>query len=637
MEAKCPRCGFENGNVDADLLASGLCTECAGQLYFVTEQAVQANGEGALAATFEIGSGIATPVRGEFLENRIALRDAPPPPPPVDEGDEHSDGGEIGGDEAPPPPPGDATAAGDGELDAPGLEPDPSLNEEHEEHNAAEDSSPVAAEPGAESASESVEESTEEGEAPGAPPPGLEDLAAGDGDGSQGETPEGETEASEPSSEVAADDAENAAETSGLSTAEDAAESETEGAPENGDLSAGSENEEAAGDDIAGSESEEAEDDEPGFDAGPLADSTSEAGVSEGSEFPSEDPSEDPSTGAEDAPVGEGGGESGEAEPVAAKESSSELPAHLQLPAIDFSLPAASAGDAEHASSGTAAAGDTSPDGAGGAMPAHLDLPNFPQFDLPPVPGDEGAANSERRISDGTEVEGLSDGGGSFAADDDSSDPADRVAAAASGQPNGEWKVGTPAQVVVPPRPPPPRAKKKPAESEAALGALPSLPAIAKAPEPKRDPTLVSQVPESLQSGGSGKLVGLTLVVLLLLAGIGAAFWKRNVLIAMFAEPAAAKVEKSAAVKALELWGEGKKAYDAKNFQAAIEKATEATRVDPSLGKAHRLLGIVFAAQQKPGEAVDHYRKYLSLTPDAPDAAKLNEIIQAYEASQKKK
>jgi len=67
----------------------------------------------------------------------------------------------------------------------------------------------------------------------------------------------------------------------------------------------------------------------------------------------------------------------------AAASSGPTLGAHLQLPSIDFSLP-------DFGKPGGATAAGSAPASAPASeLPAHLQLPSFPDFQLPPIPGVE--------------------------------------------------------------------------------------------------------------------------------------------------------------------------------------------------------------------------------------------------------
>ena len=72
-------------------------------------------------------------------------------------------------------------------------------------------------------------------------------------------------------------------------------------------------------------------------------------------------------------------------------------------------------------------------------------------------------------------------------------------------------------------------------------------------------------------------------------------------------------------------------------FEDAIGKYEEALKLDPALARAHREMGVVLATIKKDEQAVEHYREYMRLAPDAEDAAKVKQIIADWETAAAKK
>lgn len=68
----------------------------------------------------------------------------------------------------------------------------------------------------------------------------------------------------------------------------------------------------------------------------------------------------------------------------------------------------------------------------------------------------------------------------------------------------------------------------------------------------------------------------------------------------------------------------------------ALKAYTRALELDPTLASAERGLAIAYAAKNDDTAAVEHYRKYLTLSPKAPDAGEVRKIIETYEKAQKK-
>ena len=54
----------------------------------------------------------------------------------------------------------------------------------------------------------------------------------------------------------------------------------------------------------------------------------------------------------------------------------------------------------------------------------------------------------------------------------------------------------------------------------------------------------------------------------------------------------------------------------------------------PKDGRAHRALGIAYTLAGKPRAAVEEYKAYLALMPDAEDAEQLKKMIDEFESSE---
>ncbi|MEK7706148.1 MAG: hypothetical protein AAB426_14400, partial [Myxococcota bacterium] len=163
-----------------------------------------------------------------------------------------------------------------------------------------------------------------------------------------------------------------------------------------------------------------------------------------------------------------------------ASSSSSDLPAHLQLPSIDFSLP--NMGDLP--SPATSFASPKASAEMGSALPAHLALPEFPTFELPPIPGTQSREQVQIR---GTE------GGGSFDTQviGGVGTPGEGVA------PAGEsWSVA-PAATLPPPPPLPPRRAKPALSAPAPQASLPDFGLPALAVEKKKSSVTLVESPAS--------------------------------------------------------------------------------------------------------------------------------------------
>ena len=63
------------------------------------------------------------------------------------------------------------------------------------------------------------------------------------------------------------------------------------------------------------------------------------------------------------------------------------------------------------------------------------------------------------------------------------------------------------------------------------------------------------------------------------------------------------------------------------NYDAAIDRFMDATRLQPKLAMPWKLLGEAYEKKHDNGGAVDAYKKYLELFPTAEDAAKIQKRI----------
>jgi pSer/pThr/pTyr-binding forkhead associated (FHA) protein len=85
--------------------------------------------------------------------------------------------------------------------------------------------------------------------------------------------------------------------------------------------------------------------------------------------------------------------------------------------------------------------------------------------------------------------------------------------------------------------------------------------------------------------------------------------------------PAAAGAEaKAFATKGKKLLLEGK-------VSAAEEALVQCVQKDPDHADCHRLLGVLFAQKDETAKSIKHYKRYVDLKPDAPDAARVNRMI----------
>lgn len=127
------------------------------------------------------------------------------------------------------------------------------------------------------------------------------------------------------------------------------------------------------------------------------------------------------------------------------------------------------------------------------------------------------------------------------------------------------------------------------------------------------------------------------LAVALVLGGVAAAYVyaeKKTPVVKAEADPELrAKAER--ARKANALVEEGHAALEAKDPAKAIESYLSALKIDPQFARAERALGVAYAAKGDDAAAAEHYKKFLTLDPDAPEAAQVRAIVDKYEARKK--
>lgn len=283
-----------------------------------------------------------------------------------------------------------------------------------------------------------------------------------------------------------------------------------------------------------------------------------------------------------------------------------DIPAHLQLPNMDFALP-------KLPDFGSAPpVGDNSG--------ADLPLPNFPDLGLglPPV----GASPDEGAPPD----EGAAAGSTAFPSGD----------AGPPGSPPRRRTTGSEA----PPAPPPRRSTGGEQPLPTAFGmpedlALPDL-----APPPtKRNLTLIS-MPQDTDDEGSRRVVWPFIVIAVLALVTVLGVWQKDRLLAVMVPkkkpPVPVVVPPTPQELAKTAFAGGVHAFAAKEYPKAIESFEKAVSLDASLADAHRSLGIVYATTHEQAKAVEHYKRYLELTPKAPDAAAVQKIVDDYGKAQAK-
>ncbi|MEM7679206.1 MAG: tetratricopeptide repeat protein [Myxococcota bacterium] len=87
--------------------------------------------------------------------------------------------------------------------------------------------------------------------------------------------------------------------------------------------------------------------------------------------------------------------------------------------------------------------------------------------------------------------------------------------------------------------------------------------------------------------------------------------------------------------KLLRLLKKGHEAAIAGQHRQAILNYQAAVALDPNLASAQRGLGIAYAAIEDYASAVRHYERFIDLQPESMEAAKIQELIEAYKRMQR--
>ena len=361
---------------------------------------------------------------------------------------------------------------------------------------------------------------------------------------------------------------------------------------------------------------------------------------------------------------------------------SSSLPAHLQLPTMDFSVPSFDTrppSEAPHptAATTTASAGASAALDVNSGLPAHLQLPSFPQFDMSGIPGmpPESLQRTAEPPSPAAQTQPPQAPSGAVGPPPRPPPPPHRRS-----QPHGQSSELASMEPTSPPamqRPPQQsqqqqrQEQEQEQEQEQAGLDLPDfgLLALNAQPSKKTEVTLIdSDAAEELAHTSPNRMAIWPILLILLLAGGGTGAWfGRTKIIQLIT-----KADKSGGIdKATEEFLLGQDASTAKKPEEAIkhyraalalrpnypeahlwlglmqtvrkefgpaeDHLQAAIRLKPNYGQAHRALGSTYAMQQKAEQAVEHYKKYLEFEPGASDAADVRKIVDDYEKAQNKK
>lgn len=191
---------------------------------------------------------------------------------------------------------------------------------------------------------------------------------------------------------------------------------------------------------------------------------------------------------------------------------------------------------------------------------------------------------------------------------------------------------------------PPPARRPPRALGQSVFETLPELPDVRAAPA-KRNLTLVAMLqvaPKALSMRG-WRLAAVGCLILAVAIATTVMLQKQQ-LLAHLATPQKAdapvatsalqtKVVLTPQQQAAQYLNQGIEAYRTRDYGHAVSLLEQALNLDPSLAAAHRSLGIVHAKLHDESEAMVHYKKYLEMAPQAPDAADVKKILDDYQAA----
>lgn len=131
-----------------------------------------------------------------------------------------------------------------------------------------------------------------------------------------------------------------------------------------------------------------------------------------------------------------------------------------------------------------------------------------------------------------------------------------------------------------------------------------------------------------------------SLLVLLVLVGLGVAYFRANESPVSQATVNPALAEKKAKLsRARDALEEGHRwaLQGPRQADKAISAYKRALVEAPDLAAAERGLAIAYTAKGKKGRAVKHYRRYLELDPEAKDADEVRKILRAWASSRSRR
>jgi ABC transport system ATP-binding/permease protein len=84
---------------------------------------------------------------------------------------------------------------------------------------------------------------------------------------------------------------------------------------------------------------------------------------------------------------------------------------------------------------------------------------------------------------------------------------------------------------------------------------------------------------------------------------------------------------------AQKLYDQGTSLYRKGQFADAASTLNQCLRIDPSFAKCHMVLGSTYAKLREPELGAQHYRRFVQLAPNDPDAAKVKLLLDQYESA----
>jgi len=91
--------------------------------------------------------------------------------------------------------------------------------------------------------------------------------------------------------------------------------------------------------------------------------------------------------------------------------------------------------------------------------------------------------------------------------------------------------------------------------------------------------------------------------------------------------------EKSEPEQAQQLYEEGEEQLRHNDLKQAVSTLNRCLALDPSFANCHRVLGATYVRLKDPVRGETHYRKFIELAPDDPEATKVRLFLEQYEAT----